>query len=294
MQELSAVTDPVVSIIVPIYNGEGYLERFTSTLRNQSFDKLEYLFIDGNSTDSTFKILEKEERVNEKLRIISQSKKGIYNAMNLGIEEARGTWLFFMGVDDLFLDHHVLKRVFHGTIPYQDYDFIYGNVIFNNTNETYGGRFDTIALANRNIPHQACFYRKSLFQSVGMYDESYSIWADWELNIRLFNTNGVRILYIPETICIYNTTGTSGIQKVDPKFRREFRQILKKNFSSDFFAYFQERRMLVRQNFNRHLTIKRKDRYISELIQILSRIEVRIGWKLRAAIEIIRKFFKRA
>ena len=91
---------PVISVITAVYNGEKYLSQCIESVLNQTYEPLEYLLIDGGSSDGTLEIIKKYE---DKIDFwISEKDKGIYEAWNKAIQQASGDWLCFIGSDDFF------------------------------------------------------------------------------------------------------------------------------------------------------------------------------------------------
>ena len=101
------------SIIIPVYNVKKELFRKTLvSIVDQTYDNYEYLIIDGKSSDNTLNIIkEYESRFNDKLKIISESDNGLYDAMNKAVKVAKGDWLFFINSDDVFINNECLQNV---------------------------------------------------------------------------------------------------------------------------------------------------------------------------------------
>ena len=152
-------SDPKISIIIPTYNASKTLSVALESILEQSFNDYEILIIDGLSTDHTVELAKGYQ--DERIKIISEKDSGIYDAMNKGIRLAKGEWLYFLGSDDRLFDKDVLKKVsqWFG----QDYDVLYGNVVFSISQRVYDGRFSAQKLIARNICHQAIFTKKKRF-----------------------------------------------------------------------------------------------------------------------------------
>lgn len=193
---------PFFSIIIPTYNSEKSIGHCLDSILNQTYTDFEVLLMDGLSTDSTLKITSNYN--DPRIKIFSESDDGVYDAMNKSIVKASGEWLYFIGSDDVLYDDNVLYDLnkFADTC---DADFVYGNVIMAKENNIYDGVFDINKLyTRRNICHQAIFYKKILFHTIGKYNLEYRIWADWDLNIRSFSHPLIKTIFIDRIICIYN------------------------------------------------------------------------------------------
>jgi glycosyltransferase involved in cell wall biosynthesis len=215
------------SIIVPTFNSASTIGSCVQSLADQTFRGFEVLVMDGGSKDDTVRIAQEPRGLGDRLRVVSEPDKGVYDAMNKGILRARGEWLLFLGSDDRLYDGQVLASV-AARLPLPGYDLLYGNALFQHCRQVYDGRF-TIGkiLFERNICHQAIFYRRSLFDRLGLYDLRYRIYADYDYNIQVFSRKDVRHKYIPLIISEYNENdGLTGRNTPDMAFhekREEYR-----------------------------------------------------------------------
>ena len=101
---------PKITIITICYNAEACIERTILSVINQTYPNIEYIIIDGNSTDNTLQIVEKYK--DKITKIISEPDKGIYDAMNKGLRITTGDWVNFMNAGDSFYSNDVLGKVF--------------------------------------------------------------------------------------------------------------------------------------------------------------------------------------
>jgi hypothetical protein len=130
--------------------------------------------------------------------------------MNKGIHLSTGEWLYFMGGDDILYNEKVLAAIF-GASDVNNYDIIYGNIQHRNAGTQFDDEFDVELLARFNIAHQAIFYRKSVFETIGKYSLNYISYSDYATNIKWFGNEKIRRKYVKDIICIYNETGLSSI-----------------------------------------------------------------------------------
>jgi glycosyltransferase involved in cell wall biosynthesis len=203
---------PIFSIIIPTYNSEQTLQKCLESVINQCFTGFEILIMDSVSTDSTLEIAKSFN--DARIKIFSEKDEGVYDAMNKGIDKAKGEWLYFLGSDDELYNNDVLYKT-HEVICCKPYDLIYGNVIFKSNNQVFDGAFDLLKLCTKtNMCHQSIFYKKELFYRLGMYNLKYKISADYDFNIRCFSHPAVATCYTDQIISKYNnTTGLSARKK---------------------------------------------------------------------------------
>jgi glycosyltransferase involved in cell wall biosynthesis len=202
------MSKPFLTIIIPTLRAEKTLRQSVESLLEQQFRNFEILIMDSLSQDRTLAIAEAYAEKDDRLRVISEPDKGIYDAMNKGIEKARGQWILFLGSDDRLHDKDVLT--FFTALPdLGSFDMVYGNVVSPSYKGVYDGPFSFPKLLSRNMPHQAIFYKKSLFELIGGYTIHYRGHADWEFNIRCFSDSRVRVRYIDRVIAYFGADGVS-------------------------------------------------------------------------------------
>jgi len=196
----------MISIITVVRNGVSTIERTVLSVINQDYSDFEYIVIDGVSTDGTLAILDKYS--NNINKIISEPDNGIYDAMNKGISLAEGDWIYFLGSDDIFYDKSTLANIFSKS-NYDNYDVIYGNVLFSQSKKIFDGKFDYDKHALKSICHQAIIYRRTLFQKYGHFNSDYLTASDYVFNIKVFCSDISRWLYIDRIVAVYNEEGVS-------------------------------------------------------------------------------------
>lgn len=198
----SSVDVPLISIITVVYNDAAFLEQCIKSVVAQSYQNLEYIIIDGGSTDGT---LDTIQRYGERIDFwLSESDSGIYEAMNKGIEVARGAWLYFLGADDVLAGPDVVAVV----APHlaDNLDLVYGAVRYPDGKVVRSG-IGPRTLLHNTVHHQGAFYNASLFRS-WRYDESLQIGSDYELNLLLYRS-GARCRRLCEIIAICGDAGVS-------------------------------------------------------------------------------------
>ena len=171
---------PVVTIIMPVYNAETTVLAAIESVRGQSYPDWELLIIDGESTDGTLSILRGLTDV-PGIRWFSEPDRGIYDAMNRGINRATGDWFYFLGSDDL-LAPQALTTI----LPFLDanYKLVSGDVVFDNGYRMHSYLGPRTWLQN-TLHHQSAFYHRSVFDHF-RYDTTLRLLADYELNLLIY------------------------------------------------------------------------------------------------------------
>lgn len=224
--------NPKISIITVVYNAAKTLNDTIQSVANQSYKNIEYIIIDGNSTDGTVEIIKENSDKIDKW--VSEKDSGIYDAMNKGIKLCTGDWIYFLGADDILFDKDVISNV--ANLMTINNQIVYGNVIYTSNGRLYDGSFNQFKIVTRNICHQAIFYPKSVFL-LFEYNINYKLYADFDLNLKLFNNKNWIFKYTSLVIAHYNNRGTSGSYGIDDNFKRDFLEIVKRNFPVQVYLY---------------------------------------------------------
>lgn len=220
-----------ISVITVCYNAVETIEKTILSVINQTYQNVEYIIVDGASSDGTIEIIKKYE--NQIAKWISEPDMGIYDAMNKGVKMATGDWLFFINSDDLFYNDHVLCRV---SLKLLNNNCIYyGDVIMTPSNVIFGGAYNKYKLAMVNICHQSIFYPKTVFEKY-LYVTKYILYADWHLNMVCMGDQKFRFIYINDIISFFDTTGFSS-SKYDPIFWSDYKRLIKRYLGRDAFVY---------------------------------------------------------
>lgn len=214
-----------ISIITPTFNSEKTLKETIESVVGQTYQNIEYIIIDGKSSDTTLSIIkEYSERYKGIIKYISEEDNGIYDAMNKSLNILTGDFFIFLGSDDIFNDKDVLQRI---SLQLKNKDSVYyGDVLFKNTQKRYIGKITKYKILSFNICHQAIFYPQKLIKK--KYDTDYKILADYVYNLELYSTLQ-KFEYLNEIISIYNEEGISS-KVYDIKFVRNKYKIIYKNF----------------------------------------------------------------
>ena len=211
------------SIITINYNDKEGLSRTIKSAINQTSKDFEYIVIDGGSTDGSVDIIKQNaDHINY---WVSEKDKGVYNAMNKGIAQAKGDYLVFMNAGDCFHTPDILELM----CDYQE-DIICGKVFKGNTTIPSGHYKPTITLVDLmrgSLPHQAMFIRRELMVK-HPYDENYKILSDWKFCIQALVFDNCTFRNSDVVVADYDITGIS--TNSNGLLPKEREQILKEMF----------------------------------------------------------------
>jgi glycosyltransferase involved in cell wall biosynthesis len=215
---------PVISVITVVRNGEKHVEETIQSIIQQTYPHVEYIIIDGNSTDSTVSIIKKyADRIHY---WISEKDKGIYDAMNKGIKVSTGEWLIFINADDYLAGPNVIADAVPFLVNTKS-KVVYGNVLLiyeSGPEKLRGSEWKDISFHFRNIrmniSHQGIFHSRALFKD-RLYDPTFKITADYDLLLSYLKNHDP--LYLPQTVAKMRATGVSASSS-DFKLLNEIRQ----------------------------------------------------------------------
>lgn len=208
------------------------------SVAKQQFRNVEYIVIDGGSTDGTVDILKKHEDVINSWT--SGPDKGIYDAMTRGVGLAKGRWVYFLGADDVLLDS--LTKV-AGYLKGENTVY-YGDVYYPGSHKVYDGVFTMRKLMFKNISHQSAFYPRQLFNEHN-FNTKYRTHADYELNMRLFCKYAYTFEYMPVLVAVYNDCDGVSTLAEDTDFLADKKAIIRNYFPVHLCAFYCSRSMVV-------------------------------------------------
>ena len=217
--------DMLISIITVCLNAVETIETTIRSVLQQTYKNVEYIVIDGGSTDGTLQIIEKYR--NDISILISEKDEGIYDAMKKGIELARGDYIGIINADDWYEKDAVEHVVQICKAVSEDFGVISGQIRLIERGKAFSSREKDMRQIWTEMPiaHPATFIKKSVYSRYGKYDTCYEISADYEMVFRLF-VNGIRFYISNKIMANYRVGGMSGIKK-DTLFKEDI-EILSK------------------------------------------------------------------
>lgn len=203
-----------VSIITVVYNNVQTLRDTIESVLAQEYPHIEYIVVDGQSTDGTVELVQSYgSRIG---KFISEPDKGLYDAINKGISVASGDVIGLLHSDDLFYDNKAVRKIARA-FEQQAVDSVYadlhyvdkvdtGRVIRNwQSGEYKRKRFQTGWMP----PHPTFYVKKEVYEQHGLYDTEFKSAADYELMLRLLYKYGISTAYIPDTLVKMRVGGES-------------------------------------------------------------------------------------
>lgn len=187
---MTSIQYPMLSIVTPSYNLGDYLERAISSVLSQKYDNFEYWVIDGGSADSSIDILKKYSKISRfkhNFHWISESDNGQTNALNKGLKRSKGEWFAWLNADDYYEDgaFSIVMEAARASKA----ALLYGNCLTH-------GKSDELNIPPQKIPYEtfsignpiygpSAFFRKSVVDSLGGFDEDLFLWMDYDMFMRI-------------------------------------------------------------------------------------------------------------
>ena len=203
----------LVSIVTVCFNSAATIRQTIESVLNQTYKNIEYIIIDGKSTDETVQIAEQYlQAFDGRMQIISEPDKGIYDAMNKGIRMSSGELIGIINSDDFYEPDAVEKMVLH-------YQAGMCAVLYGATRNLIDEKEESISiqspefLEKRMIGHPSCFITKSAYEKYGLYDLQYCSVADYDLMLRYKRTGKVSFIPVYDVIANFRSGGMCSTHK---------------------------------------------------------------------------------
>jgi glycosyltransferase involved in cell wall biosynthesis len=203
-----------ISIITITYNSEKTLDDTIKSVLSQTYKNIEYIIVDGASTDGTIKIV---TSYGDKItKFISESDNGIYDAMNKGLKLASGDIVGILNSDDIYFNENVILNVV-AKFEESKTDSIYGDLYYVDENDLQkiqrywkSSEFKAGSFAKGwHPPHPTFFVKKEVYEKYGYFDLEMKVSADFELMIRFLERYKISTAYLPKVLVRMRTGGES-------------------------------------------------------------------------------------
>lgn len=198
-----------ISIVTINYNNAKGLEKTIHSVTSQTyFDKVEYVIIDGGSTDGSKELIEQNK---DKISYwCSEHDKGIYNAMNKGVSHSNGEYMLFINSGDMLFAPTSIERIYNKL----DADIVYGDlcVIYNARNKAFIKEYPAIIneeyMKNESLPHPSSFIKRNLLERY-KYNENFKIISDWAFFYEQILLNRCSYKHVHEIVSVFYLGGVS-------------------------------------------------------------------------------------
>ncbi len=238
-----------ISIITSVYNNAKYIENAINSVLSQTYKDIEYIVVDGASTDGTMEIINKYKDKIDKF--ISEADKGIYDGLNKGIKLATGDVVAFLHSDDEYYSDGVIEKVVN-KFKKDNSDGVYGDLIYVNEKDEVvrywkSGEFSIEKLKKGWMPpHPTLFLKKEIYDKYGLFSLNYKIAADYDFILKVLKHNP-KLSYIPKVLYKMKIGGISNknIRNIIRKSKEDLKilkthkigginTLIYKNFSKTF------------------------------------------------------------
>jgi glycosyltransferase involved in cell wall biosynthesis len=250
---------PLVTIITVSLNSAKYIKDTIESVLQQNYENLEYIIIDGNSTDKTIDIIKKYEPLFKgRMKWISEKDKGMYEAMNKGIKMASGEIIGIINSDDWYekdIMAEIVKKI-------QVYDMLHGQMRFVDSKKkiikVYSHKKGTLKrYMCTPYNHPTMFIKKYVYDSLGLFNESYITAGDYDFMLRFYNSK-FRDIYLNKVIANFRTVGITSTNEIITN-KKEIIKVLNENglplFLSNLFVYYRIIRMKIAKKLKKYFFI---------------------------------------
>ncbi|WP_282134435.1 glycosyltransferase family 2 protein [Seonamhaeicola maritimus] len=250
----------LLSIITVNFNDSKGLEKTVKSVRSQNYTNFEHIIIDGNSTDGSKQVIEKHK--DSFGYWVSEPDSGIYNAMNKGVEKAKGDYLLFLNSGDYFINRKIIQSfASKNTVE----DIVYGKIKWKKGKEIWDGNFsDKLTFkyfSKASLPHQGSFIKRNLFKEIGNYDEKLKIVSDWKFFVLAIYKYNCSFKRIDIFISVCNRDGLSCLPGNWSLILKEREQTLTEyfpSFYSDLAVYNDDELKLK----NKIISLEKKQKFL--------------------------------
>lgn len=255
-------SNPLFSIVTVCLNAEKTIRPTMESVLNQTWQDVEYIIVDGASTDATLDIVQEFTKTDDRIQWHSEPDSGIFNAMNKGIRYAKGNFILFLNTGDEFHSDDILEKAAGVVIGA---DIVIGDVAFKTDSglieTTYPvGRdlFENLR-KGRNVCHQVIFASKQCLD--GGFDEDFMFCADYDWLCRQVNA-GKTIVKLEAVVTDFDLQGVTFQVRYQKQHWKEYFEVIRRNFPPTGFKYGSEVRELFVQQKKDHILYEFMNRWL--------------------------------
>lgn len=198
---------PLITVVTVVYNRKDDLNATVENIRSQSFRDFEFVVVDGGSADDTVSVIHQNSDIIS--RWVSEPDNGIYDAMNKGVQLAKGEWIIFMNAGDMFYDNTVLDFFSEKLPQLSNVNIVYGDAeIVQKENVHIQYQRDRHLDLTKSIIHQSMFVRRE-FLVKHPYDLRYKVMADYDNLLSISAISPRKCKHVDKIVCRYDKTGIS-------------------------------------------------------------------------------------
>lgn len=228
----------MVTIVIPCFNAQAYLDDALCSVRNQTYGILDIIAVNDGSTDETLRLLERHAESDPRVRIVTQPNRGLAAARNAGLKQARGEFVSFLDADDTILPDKIDKQLRY-LRSHPDIDLVYSDYFIGDS------RLDLIGLVVVRIPSgdrldsysrqnwfgvMSPLVRRSMIETVGDFDETLRASEDWDYWIRCVLAGAFG--HLPGPVAVYRTH-SSQMHNDSGRMLGAQKRVVNKHFRSD-------------------------------------------------------------
>lgn len=255
---------PLVSVITIVFNGVRYIEETIESVINQDYDNVEYIIIDGGSTDGTLDILKKYDSLIDYW--VSEPDSGISDAFNKGISLSRGLWVGIINADDWYE-----SGVFSSLVKYDSYDVVYGDM------QCWRSGVKSLKYISNHLDlgktmtlnHPSVFVKRLIYAKYGCFDAEYKVAMDYELLLRLW-VNDVSFFCVDHIYSNFRAGGVSDKHQF-LGYKEVRRAKLKYRVSSKFCSWLQYMKSYLKGKLSRFIRLSGGEYFLSSYSALFSK-----------------------
>jgi glycosyltransferase involved in cell wall biosynthesis len=244
--------NPKISIITVCKNSAGTIYKCIESVVNQTYPNIEYIIIDGVSSDDTLNVI---QNFSDKVtKLISEPDNGIFDAMNKGLSVSTGEYIIFLNADDFFISKNTISYTVNFILneARSQYDIYYGKVLIFNHQTGIGNiwnaaKISRFSLFRASLPHPATIYKKDAFERYGVFNTTYKIASDYEWFVRSLLKYRLNFKRIDLIITIFSKGGLS-TQKDNSGLIKKEKERVRKTYYSFFERIYYSSRWFIKKN----------------------------------------------